>query len=205
MITTKNPTSTLGVNGLSTYPKNALHNLCASSLVEEALLNKEGKLSSSGALMVNTGTYTGRSPKDRFIVKEPKTKDHIWWGNINLPLEESFFALLHRDMLEELSSSKIYSRDAFVGADRRYRKSLRVFTSLAWHNLFCLNMFLRPEVDELAHFSPEYTIICLPEFEADPRRHGTRGKNFTVINLEKKLVLIGGLPMLARSRRRCFR
>lgn len=183
----KNDLSTLGL-----HVREAHWNLSQAELIEEAVLNREAKLADSGALMCDTGKFTGRSPKDRFIVKDDKTKDAVWWGDINIPFSESNFDQLYNKMVSFLADKKVYVRDAYAGADKTHRLRIRVVNTMAWHNLFCYNMFLRPEQYKLESFDPNFTIICVPEFEADPEADGTRQKNFAIVNFTKRMILIGG-------------
>ncbi|AWW32518.1 phosphoenolpyruvate carboxykinase (ATP) [Echinicola strongylocentroti] len=179
-------------------------NLTPAELLEQSLARKEGTLTDTGALMTDTGKFTGRSPKDRYIVSDETTKGNIWWGSINIPLSESHFDNILDRMCSYLKKSPLYARDVYAGADARYRLNIRVYTTLAWHNLFCHNMFLRPDQEELQHFKPEYTVICIPEFEADPFVDGTRGKNFTIIHLSKKIILIGGTAYAGEIKKGIF-
>lgn len=167
-------------------------NLSPAALVEEAIKNGEGVLTDNGALMADTGTFTGRSPKDKFVVKDAKTENSVWWGNINQPISESHFDLLQEKMLKFLEGKKIYVRDAYAGADPNYRLKLRVVNTMAWHNMFCYNMFIRPKGEELSTFEPNFTIINIPEFQANPEEDGTRQANFTIVNFTKRVILIGG-------------
>ncbi|GGF28950.1 phosphoenolpyruvate carboxykinase (ATP) [Echinicola rosea] len=167
-------------------------NLTPAELIEHALSGQEGWLADTGALMAYTGKFTGRSPKDRYIVADNATKGNIWWGEINIPFQETHFDQLLGKMISYLRHRTLFARDVYAGADSRYRLNIRVYNTLAWHNLFCHNMFLRPEKDEIEDQKTDFTIICAPEFEADPTLDGTRGKNFTIINLTKKIILIGG-------------
>ncbi|MEQ8238763.1 MAG: phosphoenolpyruvate carboxykinase (ATP) [Cyclobacteriaceae bacterium] len=172
--------------------KEAWWNLDASELTEIALQNREGKLTDTGALMCDTGDFTGRSPKDRFIVKDEITKDKVWWGDINLPISSDSFDRLHAKMLGFLADKKVYVRDAYAGADKTHRIKLRVINTEAWHNLFCYNMFIRPNKYRLENFTPNFTIINCPGFKADPETDGTRQENFSIINMTKRIILIGG-------------
>ncbi len=151
-----------------------------------------GKISSSGALAVNTGEFTGRSPLDRFIVKDNITKDKVWWGDINIPLDASIFDSLYKKVTAYLSGKELYVRDAYACADDRYRMNIRMITELPWSNLFAYNMFLRPTKNELKSFVPEWTIIQAPSFTAIAAEDGTRQHNFAVLNFTKKIALIGG-------------
>ncbi len=169
-----------------------LINLPPEALIEEAIRNNEGQLTDTGALMADTGQFTGRSPKDRFIVKDETTKDTIWWGEINKPISPDNYNGLYKKMLHFLEDKKVYVRDAIAGADPKYQLDLRIFNTQAWQNLFCYNMFIRPTEEQIKTFVPNFTIICAPEFKADPTTDGTRQENFTVINLNKNIILIGG-------------
>jgi phosphoenolpyruvate carboxykinase (ATP) len=179
-------------------------NLNPAELVEHAIKNQEGTLTDVGALMADTGKFTGRSPKDRFIVRDQETNNTVWWGDINIPFEESKFELLQAKMMDFLKHKKLYIRDAYAGADPKYSMNLRVINTLAWHNLFCFNMFLRPTANELADFNPDFTIICAPEFEADPEVDGTRQPNFAIINLSKRIILIGGTAYAGEMKKGIF-
>lgn len=172
--------------------KEAHWNLEPSHLTEEALKNGEGVLTDTGALMCDTGKFTGRAPQDRFIVEDDLTKDKVWWGNINKPISPENFDRLHSKMLGYLEERKVYVRDAYAGADKTHRLKLRVINTLAWHNLFSYNMFIRPEEYKLPDFEPNFTVICCPDFEADPETDGTRQNNFAIINFTKRMILIGG-------------
>ncbi|MCZ8133925.1 MAG: phosphoenolpyruvate carboxykinase (ATP), partial [Algoriphagus sp.] len=141
-------------------------NLPPAMLIEHALARKEGFLTSTGALMADTGKFTGRSPKDRYIVKDDLTGTSIWWGEINIPLSEEQFDNLYLKMIRHLETKDLYVRDVFAGADEDYRLNIKVINTLAWHNLFCANMFLRPTEKELSDFEHDFTILCAPEFEA---------------------------------------
>lgn len=179
-------------------------NLSPAELVEESLRNGEGKLTDTGALMCDTGKFTGRSPKDKFVVKDSNTEDTVWWGDINIPISTEKFDALYEKMVKFLQGKKIYVRDAYAGADAKYRLDLRVINTQAWHNLFCYNMFLRPEQGELSSFNPNFTIINIPEFEADPEVDGTRQKNFALVNFTKKLILIGGTGYAGEMKKGIF-
>ncbi|MBL3655673.1 phosphoenolpyruvate carboxykinase (ATP) [Fulvivirga sediminis] len=179
-------------------------NQTPAELVELALANGEGQLADNGALMCDTGSFTGRSPKDRFIVKDSLTENEVWWGDINIPFDEDKFDLLHQKMLDNLKSKKLYVRDAYAGADKTYRLKLRVINTKAWHNLFCHNMFLRPDIYKLEYFEPNFTIICDPDFKADPKTDGTRQENFAIINFTKRMILVGGTAYAGEMKKGIF-
>ncbi len=179
-------------------------NLSPAQLVEEAIKNNEGVLTSTGALMCDTGKFTGRSPKDRFIVKDANTANSVWWGDINLPVSDETFDRLYSQMMKFLSGRKLYVRDAYAGADEKYRLNIRVVNTMAWQNLFCYNMFLRPDQDELDHFEPNFTILCAPEFEANPAETGVRQPNFVILNMTRKIILIGGTAYAGEIKKGIF-
>ncbi|RNL53779.1 phosphoenolpyruvate carboxykinase (ATP) [Pedobacter jejuensis] len=166
------------------------YQLTAAELVKEALRNNEGILASSGALAVDTGKFTGRSPKDRFIVFDSVTADLVWWGDVNIKFSMDKFNSLFRKMTEYLNEKTIYVRDASACADTDYSISIRVITETAYQNLFANNLFLRPKVEDLG-LVPEWTIIAAPGFVANPEVDGTRQENFSIINFSRKMILIG--------------
>ncbi len=174
--------------------KNAKINyqLSPEKLHEISVENDMGTTASSGALAVNTGTFTGRSPLDRFIVKDAKTEDKVWWGNINLPFGEEAFAKLKAKVANYLSEKEIYVRDSYACADENYRLNIRVINEYPWSNMFAYNMFLRPTVEELKTFDPEWTILNAPGFLADPEVDGTRQSNFAILSFTEKTIIIGG-------------
>jgi len=151
-----------------------------------------GVEASSGALAVNTGEFTGRSPKDRFIVKDDITKDRIWWGDINIAFEPEQFDKLYNKVVDYLSEKDLYVRDCYACADEDYKLNIRVINEYPWSNQFACNMFLRPTVDELKNFDPEWTVVNAPGFMAKSDEDGTRQHNFAILNFTKKIALIGG-------------
>ncbi len=161
-------------------------------LIEHALDAQEGKLTNTGALMCTTGQYTGRSPKDRYIVRDEVTESTVDWGAVNIPFDEACFDRLHRKMRHFAEYCPAYVRYARAGADPRYQLNLCILTTSAWQNLFCYNMFLRPADEEIDDFKPDFTILAIPEFQANPAEDGTRGANFAILNLKKRVILIGG-------------
>lgn len=151
-----------------------------------------GKETSLGVLAVNTGEFTGRSPLDRFIVKDQITANKVWWGDINIPFDPEKFDRLHSKVFEYLNGKEHYIRDCYACADPSCQLNIRVFTEYPWSNLFAYNMFLRPTKEELEDFAPQWTVINAPGFMADPKTDGTRQHNFAILNFTKKVVLIGG-------------
>ncbi len=167
-------------------------NLSAEQLVEESIKRGEGELTDFGALLIKTGKFTGRSPKDRFVVKDDLTQDTVDWGEINLPISTSHYEGLEKKVKTYLSERDVFVRDAYACADDNYRLNIRLVTELPWSNQFGYNMFLRPTREEISVFDPEWTILCAPGFKADPDVDGTRQDNFAVINFSRKTILIGG-------------
>ena len=170
------------------------YQLSADELHQETLDKKLGVEASSGAIAINTGKFTGRSPKDRFIVKDDITKDRAWWGNINIPFEPEKFDKLYEKVVAYLSSKEIYVHDGYVCADPKYRTNIRTITELPWSNLFAFNMFLRIEDSELDSFKEDWLVVNAPGFEADPAVDGTRQANFAILNFTKKIALIASVP-----------
>jgi phosphoenolpyruvate carboxykinase (ATP) len=167
-------------------------NLTTAPLVEHAVRRGEGELTNHGALLVDTGKFTGRSVKDKFVVRDATTEETINWGAINQPMSVDHWANLKADFLAALNDQEqLYVADLFGGSQPEYRVSVRVITQLAWHSLFVRTLLVRPTADELAAFEPEYTIINLPSFKADPARHGCRSETVIAVNLTEKMILIG--------------
>lgn len=167
-------------------------NLSPDDLQKIALDTGQAKLTSSGAIAVNTGEFTGRSPKDKFTVKDEITRDTVWWNNFNIPFEPALFDQLYIKMIRYFEGKEFFVRDAYACADWRYRVNIRAITEYAWSNLFVYNMFLRPTEKELINFTPEWLILCAPGFKADPETDGTRQHNFSIIDFKRKIILIGG-------------
>ena len=177
----------LGINN-----SNAFWNLSPEELAKISIEKGLATEADNGALNVQTGEFTGRSPKDRFIVKDDITKDSVWWGNINIPFDADKFDALYNKVVDYLSGKDVYVRDAYACADPTYRLNIRAITEKPWMNMFVYNMFLRPTVEELVDFDPEWTIVNAPGFMADPEVDGTRQANFAILNFTKKIALIGG-------------
>ncbi|MEO9491503.1 MAG: phosphoenolpyruvate carboxykinase (ATP), partial [Marinomonas sp.] len=180
-------------------------NLGTSELVEAAIRNGEGELSKYGSLVVKTGTHTGRSAKDKFIVRNAETEDSVWWGKVNASMTPEHFAALKEDFLAAVGEKDtLYVADLFGGSQPEHRVNVRVINELAWHNLFIRTLLVRPDAAELANFAPEYTIIDLPSFRADPARHGCRSETVIAVNLEEKLILIGGTKYAGEMKKSVF-
>ena len=172
---------------------NRIHyQLTPEELHEKTIRKGLGREASSGALSVSTGEFTGRAPKDRFIVKDEITKNKVWWGDINKPFDADKFDALYNKVVQYLNDKDLYVRDCYVCADPDYRMNLRVINEYPWSNLFAYNMFLRPREEELMDFEPEWTVVNAPGFLADAIKDGTRQHNFAILNFSKRIVLIGG-------------
>jgi phosphoenolpyruvate carboxykinase (ATP) len=180
-------------------------NLSTAALVEASLAAGEGALSQHGALVVETGAHTGRSAKDKFIVRDATTEDTVWWGKVNVAMTPEHFAALKADFLAALADKDtLYVADLFGGSQAEHRVNVRVINELAWHNLFIRTLLVRPSADELADFVPEYTIIDLPSFRANPERHGTRSETVIAVNFTEKLILIGGTKYAGEMKKSVF-
>lgn len=167
-------------------------NLSSEELVQISVDKFNAKLSSAGAIAINTGEFTGRSPKDRFVVKDDLTKDSVWWGHVNIPFSQDNYQTLYQKVINYISDKELFVRDVYACADESHRLNIRVVNEYPWSNLFVHNMFLRPTKEELDHFQPEWSIINVPSFMADPKVDGTRQHNFAIINFSEKNILIGG-------------
>ncbi len=178
-------------------------NLSAAVLYEEAVRRNEGLLAAHGPLACRTGQHTGRSPNDKFVVREPSSESHIAWGTINRPMDVAHFDALHRDLLSSLNGKELYVLDCWAGADSDYRLPIRVINEYAWHNLFARNLFIIDPPAAAAHV-PQFTVIDAPNFHADPTRHGTNGDVVIALNFAKKLVLIGGTSYAGEMKKSIF-
>lgn len=168
------------------------HQLSEDALMDYALKHEGAQCADNGALSVRTGDFTGRSPEDRFIVRDDITQNEVWWGAINKPFDPNDFDRLFDKMMAHIESKNLFSRDVFACADPRYKTSIRVLTEYAWSNLFVRNMFIQPKEEALESFSYDWLVLNLPSFTADPKEDHTRQKNFTIINFTQKIILIGG-------------
>ena len=185
-------------------PGTVYWNLNPVELVEHAVRRGEGSLVEGGPFNAITAPHTGRSPNDRFVVREPGSEENVWWGKVNVPFEAEKYDLLRAEVVDHLEGQDLYVRDMWAGADPAYRLPVRVITPNAWHNLFAYNMFRRPEADELEGMVPGFTILHAPEFEADPERHGTRTSTFILIHFGRREVLIGGTRYAGEIKKSVF-
>jgi len=168
-------------------------NLDAETLQKITVEKGMGVESENGTLAINTGKFTGRSPKDRFLVKDEYTKDKIWWGRINKPISPENFDKLQDEVVKYLSGKEIYVRDAAVCADPTYKMNIRTVTEFPWSNYFVKNMFLRLSEDELKDFEEEWLVLCAPGYQCpNPKEFGIIAGNFSILNWSKKVALVGG-------------
>lgn len=168
------------------------YQLTSSELHNETIKKGQGKEANSGSLAVNTGEFTGRSPMDRFIVKDEVTQDKVWWGKINIPFSPEKFDALYDKVTNYLSNKEVYVRDSYVCADKEYRLNIRLINEYPWSNMFAFNMFLRPTKGELKLFDPEWIVVNAPGFRAEAVIDGTRQHNFAILNFSRKIALIAG-------------
>ncbi len=198
------PTFTLDKQGIATNA--AVHwNLDRAALVEAAVSREEGKLSNHGALVVETGRHTGRSAQDKYTVEDETTSGAVWFNKGNKPMSSAHFAALKADFMAALGQKEtLFVQDLYGGSQPEYRVRVRVINELAWHNLFIRTLLVRPDVADLEGFAPEFTIIDLPTFRADPDRHGTRDETVVAVNFTEKLILIGGTKYAGEMKKSVF-
>lgn len=187
------------------HADNVHYQLPADELVQDTIRSGEGILNDSGALVVRTGEFTGRCPKDKFLVKDEITADTVHWNDFNLPIEEKYFFIIRQKITDYLAKCPdIWVRDAYACADPRYRINIRIVNEKPWINLFAYNMFLRPEEEELEHFQPEWTILSAPGLKLDPNICGTRQHNAAVISFKYKTILIAGSGYTGETKKGIF-
>jgi phosphoenolpyruvate carboxykinase (ATP) len=184
--------------------KNVRSNLSASSLVEYAVKRDEGCFSNKGALVIQTGKYTGRSPNDKFIVQDEATEKSIWWGKINKPISPEVTKRLRQRMLDYLKTCDLFVQDSFAGASPKHRLRVRVITQRAWHALFARNMFINPTTAEIAEFVPDFTVIHAPGFKADPARDSTNSEVAVILDFFQRQVLICGTEYAGEIKKSIF-
>lgn len=179
--------------------------LSVPQLVEKVLNRNEGLLTSTGAVRATTGKYTGRSPKDKFIVEEESVKDKIDWGSVNQPISEESFSKLYNKVLNFLKEKEeVFVFKGFAGADKKYRLPIQVINEYAWHNLFVHQLFIRPTEEELVDHESEFTVISAPTFKADPKVDGTNSETFIIVSFEQRVVLIGGTEYAGEMKKSIF-
>src|SRR5918911_308064 len=194
----------LSKQGLS--PVGAVHwNLIAPELFQAAARRNEGEFADMGPFVAVTAPHTGRSPNDKFVVREPSSEQDVDWGKVNQPLAPERFAALAADVRDYLNAQPdLFVQDLYCGADPKHRLSVRYVSPSAWHMAFVRNMFIRPDIADLASFDPNFTVLHAPEFEADPKRHGTRTGTFIVLNLARRMILIGGTRYAGELKKAMF-
>jgi len=180
-------------------------NLTTAPLIETAVIRAEGILSKDGPLVVATGRHTGRSANDKFIVRDAETEGTVWWGKTNKGMTPEHFAALKRDFLAHMATKDtLFAQDLYGGSQPEHRVNVRVITEFAWHSLFIRTLLVRPEEAALKDFVPEFTIIDLPSFQADPEKHGTRSETVIAVNFTEKLILIGGTRYAGEMKKSVF-
>ncbi|MCC0031619.1 MAG: phosphoenolpyruvate carboxykinase [Brucellaceae bacterium] len=198
----RNPGNGIETSGLKNLGA-VYYNLGEADLYEEAIRRGEGRLTDKGAFVALTGQHTGRSPKDKFVVRTAATEDKVWWDN-NKPMDQKSFDTLHADFIEHAKGKELFVQDLVGGADQANCLPSRVITEFAWHSLFIRNLLIRPERSELASFLPKMTIIDLPSFKADPARHGCRSETVIAVDLTRMIVLIGGTSYAGEMKKSVF-
>ena len=179
-------------------------NLSTAELYEDAIRAGEGLVAAEGPLVVRTGRHTGRSPEDKFIVREASSQDKIWWGTVNRPISEEHYERLRSRLLAYAAKRPVYAQDLFIGAAPAHRRSLRVYTETAWASIFARNLFRRPEPADLAAFQPNFTIINVPSFKADPSTEGTRTETAILVHLKRMEVIIVGTEYAGEIKKSAF-
>ncbi|TMD32725.1 MAG: phosphoenolpyruvate carboxykinase (ATP) [Chloroflexi bacterium] len=179
-------------------------NLSTAELYEDAIRAGEGMIAAQGPLVVRTGKHTGRSPQDKFVVREPSTEAKVWWGDVNHPITEANYDRLRARLVAYLAHRTLYAQDCFIGAHPGHRRSLRVYTETAWASIFARNLFRRPSVEDLADFRPNFTIIDVPSFKADPGTEGTRTETAILVNLRQMEIVIVGTEYAGEIKKSAF-
>ena len=198
--------STIGLKKQGLDPKGKLHwNLIAPELMAAAARRNEGVFAARGPFVAVTSPHTGRSPNDKFVVKEPSSENDVDWGKVNQPYAPEKYEALLADVRAYLNDrEELFIEDLYCGADANYRLSVRYVSPNAWHMAFVRNMFIRPDFTELATFDPNFTVLHAPEFQADPAKHGTRTGTFIVLNIAERTILIGGTRYAGELKKSMF-
>ena len=179
-------------------------NLSTAALYEHAIRGGEGTVSAHGSRVVRTGKHTGRSPKDKFVVREPSSAGKVWWGEINQPLDEKHYDRLRARLMTYIAERPMFSQDLYIGADPHHRRSLRVYTETAWASIFARNLFRRPPAEDLATFAPNFTIIDVPSFKADPAIDGVRSETAILLHLDRMEIIIVGTEYAGEIKKSAF-
>lgn len=198
------PARTLRTSDMPLLGKKRWANLSPAALYEKAIEREEGILAANGPLVVRTGSHTGRSPKDKYLVDEPDAHANVWWGGFNVPISEERYDALRTRIIDHMNQREVFVQEGFVGADPRYRRSLRAYTETAWASIFCDNLFIRPKPEDLVGFEPNFTIVNAPSFKADPQRDGTRSETVVLVHLAKQEILIGGTQYAGEMKKGAF-
>src|SRR5687767_1835193 len=196
----------VGLDAQGLQPTGEVHwNLAGPVLIESAIRRGEGNLAQMGPFVAITAPHTGRSPNDKFVVKEAGSEKDVDWGKVNQPFATEKFDALLADVRAHLDQrDELFVQDLYCGADPRYRLSVRYVSPSAWHMAFVRNMFIRPDIADLAGFDPNFTVLHAPHFEADPAKHGTRTTTFIVLNLAQRMILIGGTKYAGELKKAMF-
>jgi phosphoenolpyruvate carboxykinase (ATP) len=179
-------------------------NLSTAELYEDAIRAGEGIVAADGPLVVRTGKHTGRSPEDKFVVDEPTSRDKIWWGPVNRPISEAHYDRLRARLMDDIADKVLYAQDCFIGAAPAHRRSLRVYTETAWASIFAENLFRRPSAGQLEGFQPNFTIINVPSFKADPATEGTRTETAILLHLQRMEIIIVGTEYAGEIKKSAF-
>jgi phosphoenolpyruvate carboxykinase (ATP) len=179
-------------------------NLSTAELYEHAIRNGEGQISAHGSLVVRTGEHTGRSPQDKFVVREPSSEASVWWGSVNQPISEAQYDRLRARLMAYVADRPVYSQDLYIGANPQHRRSLRVTTETAWASIFARNLFRRPPAEDLAGFSPNFSIVDVPSFKADPDTEGVRSTTAILVHLNRMEILIVGTEYAGEIKKAAF-
>ena len=174
------------------------------ALYEESVRRGEAQIAEGGALIAMTGAHTGRSPNDKYIVREPSSEHEIWWGDVNRPISRDVFNDIHGRVAAYLQGKEVFIQDCHAGADGGYRLPIRVVSELAWHSLFARNLFITPADDELADHEPQFTIVQVPGFKARPETDGTNSETVVLLDFARRLVLIGGTAYAGECKKSVF-
>jgi phosphoenolpyruvate carboxykinase (ATP) len=188
----------------ATLAGSVLANLSTAELYERAVAAGEGTIAAEGPLVVRTGLHTGRSPKDKFVVREPWSEAKVWWGDVNHEISEEHYDRLRARLVRYLADRQLYAQDMYIGAHPSHRRSLRVYTETAWASIFARNLFRRPPLEDLATFQPNFTIINVPSFEADPATEGTRTGTAILLHLRRMEIIIVGTKYAGEIKKSAF-
>jgi phosphoenolpyruvate carboxykinase (ATP) len=199
----KNPNANLEAIGIKNT-QTQYWNITPEELIEETIKRGQGVLSDAGAIAIDTGHFTGRAPKDKFIVKDDNTKDSVDWGGFNNPVEPAVFENLYKKVTAYFENKDVFVRDCYACADDAYRLNVRVITEHPWSSLFAYNMFLRPDEKEMQHIQPDWTVIQAPGFHSEGAKDGVRQANFAIINFTKKIAIIGGTAYTGEIKKGIF-